>query len=768
MQEARRFSTLFKKYRLKAEFSTLSELGNALAEKGLIYEDSIFSHWQKGDRLPNRAALLKLLEIFAEHQSIRTLAEANEFLESAGEGYLTKQELENIQFSFVEQTPPFHVPNQIENFTGREKLIKKIRKEIASNNILLIHGAPGVGKSALAIRLGHLLHNKFPDGVLWYRLDTSDVMDILLSIAFAYGVDIGHIQDKEIRASTVRSILASKRVLLIFDNVELKNDIRLILPNHKGCFVILTSRYANLSIPTRHINILLETFSTEETLLLFKTILGDQYLVKNKSHILELAVTVGYLPLALHIFAKELKKGSVSVTELLEEVKQDVLALQELSYGDKNLYSAINFSFELLDYKAKKIFLSFAVFEGKDFSIESVAYINNVSIPETKKVLSNLKSSSLIEQSSKTRYRMHPMIKKFLRTKSDNPSLFPKAAKYYEQFLGEFDKTFLKSYPNIKQESDNVLYIFRKCYELHYWDEVIALWNPLEMLLYATNQLNKMRYLYQIVKIHKRGINIFQKILIACFCFLIIFWILLFTSGLKTSFWNYLYGLSFALAPLIGGIMGFFIAKSWGLFKSLVGKAVLFISGGLFTWGLGGMIWSYYNFFLSNPVPYPSLADFGFLASYPLWTIGVISLPRAIGGKFGFKRWYGKLFIVFIPFFVLALSYYLVVFVTKSAVVFAPFTSYVKLFFDIAYPAGDAILLTTALILGVSFKFFGGKYKLSIYSILIGFIALYIADFLFSYTTTANIYYNGSIVDLAFTIGLSLVTFGVLGFRSDS
>lgn len=94
--EISKFPTLFKKYRLKAGFATLSSLGMVLADKGLIYEDSIFSHWQKGDRLPNRGALLKLLEIFAQRHSIRSLNEANEFLASTGEGYLTREEANEL------------------------------------------------------------------------------------------------------------------------------------------------------------------------------------------------------------------------------------------------------------------------------------------------------------------------------------------------------------------------------------------------------------------------------------------------------------------------------------------------------------------------------------------------------------------------------------------------------------------------------------------------------------------------------------------------
>jgi hypothetical protein len=46
------FAQLFKKYRLRAEFDTFASFGDALAEKGYFYEESIFFHWQKGTRIP--------------------------------------------------------------------------------------------------------------------------------------------------------------------------------------------------------------------------------------------------------------------------------------------------------------------------------------------------------------------------------------------------------------------------------------------------------------------------------------------------------------------------------------------------------------------------------------------------------------------------------------------------------------------------------------------------------------------------------------------
>lgn len=105
------FGELFKKYRLKSEFSTLSEFGNALAQEGFVYEDSIYSHWQKNVRVPkDRKLLLAIISIFIEREGMRTAADINGFLESTGQGYLTPEELvgvaKNTHFQEDSITPP--------------------------------------------------------------------------------------------------------------------------------------------------------------------------------------------------------------------------------------------------------------------------------------------------------------------------------------------------------------------------------------------------------------------------------------------------------------------------------------------------------------------------------------------------------------------------------------------------------------------------------------------------------------------------------------
>lgn len=415
------FQILFRKYRLKAEFSTLSQLGFALAEKGLIYEDSIFSHWQKGTRIPqSRNVLLKLLEIFIERKAVTSIDQANEFLSSSGQGYLSEEELRKV--ALKPESVIFQVPNEIVNFSGRKDIITRLAyQENIIGKVILIHGVAGVGKTALAIKLGHLLKDQFKDGVLWYKVERDNIMDILLSIAHTLGEDISNISDKQVRATVVRSLLISKNALLFLDSGELNDDIHLLIPNSQFCTTIITSQKSYLKIPIQYIDIKLEPFTDKEALVFFIEILKDKYTHSDTDAILKLGKRVGNLPLTLHILARELLHSKITITRLQTLLNQENNVFGDLYYENKNLYATIAVSYKKLDIRMKSILASASIFQGKDFSAKSTAYINGFSTVETTKMLQNLVDLSLIEHSTKNRYRIHPAIREFVRDKLDYP-----------------------------------------------------------------------------------------------------------------------------------------------------------------------------------------------------------------------------------------------------------------------------------------------------------------------------------------------------------
>jgi hypothetical protein len=256
--------------------------------------------------------------------------------------------------------------------------------------------------------------------------------------------------------------------------------------------------------------------------------------------------------------------------------------------------------------------------------------------------------------------------------------------------------------------------------------------------------------------------NFFTSVLVLTYVISLVWWIFLDRSAEEVPLSNYLYTLLEGIIPIFGGLGGLLLAKKWGLFSSIIGRSLFFLSLGLVSWGIGTIIFvGYYNLLLGVEIPYPSLADVAYIVSWPLWGIGMIYLSRATGAKYALHNTSGKSVLIIIPLAIIALSYYLLVHVARGGVISAS-EGLAKVFFDLAYPIGDVVILTlVTLIYGLSFKYFGGKYKFAIYVLLLGFIVNYFADFSFSYQTTLETFVPGGLSDLLFTTAMFALSFGV-------
>ncbi len=111
MKEQNSFATLFRTFRLKSGISTLTEFADKLAEQeGIVYENSLYTKWQQGKRIPHdRKTILKLIHFFHTHNAITTIDEANQLLTSTGLSPLTTDEMGDVEFvnkSQIAQTVP--------------------------------------------------------------------------------------------------------------------------------------------------------------------------------------------------------------------------------------------------------------------------------------------------------------------------------------------------------------------------------------------------------------------------------------------------------------------------------------------------------------------------------------------------------------------------------------------------------------------------------------------------------------------------------------
>lgn len=87
------FGELFKDFRLKSGFSSVSKFCEALAKEGYFYEESLFFHWQNNTRIPkDRNFLYTIMLVLVKNGGITSLTDVNGLFESANQGYITKLE----------------------------------------------------------------------------------------------------------------------------------------------------------------------------------------------------------------------------------------------------------------------------------------------------------------------------------------------------------------------------------------------------------------------------------------------------------------------------------------------------------------------------------------------------------------------------------------------------------------------------------------------------------------------------------------------------
>lgn len=496
------FALLFKKYRLRSEIETLSEFGDILAEEGMVYETSLFTKWQSGYRTPHdRRLLLTIIRVFNKRGGIRLIREANALLEASGQGYMTEAEVSDIpalhrQFSF-------QAPRKIAHYIGRQIYISKATNALTEGKVVLLYGPPGIGKTVIAGGIGHDIAHQFPDGVYWYQLQSSSVMDILASIAEIWGHNVRNIEDLTIRASVVRSLLVNTKALFIFDNLEQEDDIDFLLPNTRSCGVLFTSIHPCIHARGIDERIQIRPFTRNEAHYLFNEILGEVYTQTHSKDILKLYSLVEGLPLALHVVAKQVLHYRKSLESLIHQIENTRTNLSDYEYENKSISSVLQICFERLKPNQKTVFTSLAVFAGRDFSVQAVANINRITVAEAHRHLEHLYSFSLIDQANHIRYRMHPFIRIFALSHVSQDR-YIMAMRYYLRTIKKQKKTYFLF---VRRELDNILPLLDKALSTEAWSTVSEIWEYLSDYLWNAGRWDDLKryskHIYKLSDKHK-------------------------------------------------------------------------------------------------------------------------------------------------------------------------------------------------------------------------------------------------------------------------
>ncbi len=314
---------------------------------------------------------------------------------------------------------------------GREATITDIAArlapaEITGGTTVLLVGPGGIGKSALAVAVGHRLAPVFPDGQLFVDLhgaqpDPVDPYAVLGRVLRALGVPRADVPaDPDERLAAYRSVLADRRMLLVLDDAAAEEQVRPLLPPVDGCATIVTSR--------RHLGALVgatrwtvPALDRDDAVRLLARIAGDGRIAGEPVAATQVADACGHTPLALCVAAGRLAvRSHWTVAELGRRLTAEHGRLDVLSFGDLDVRASIGLSYQALRPEQRQLLRRLGLLWTPDWP----AWVADELCPgPAEPHLDELVNVHLVEAigvdgAGQQRFRLHDLIAEFARERA--------------------------------------------------------------------------------------------------------------------------------------------------------------------------------------------------------------------------------------------------------------------------------------------------------------------------------------------------------------
>jgi tetratricopeptide (TPR) repeat protein/transcriptional regulator with XRE-family HTH domain len=335
------------------------------------------------------------------------------------------------------RTPASSVPQQLPSglmhFTGREAELKALTTVLDETGmaagalpVLAITGAPGVGKTSLALHWAHQVVDRFPDGQLYVNLrgfgpsgTATRPGAAIRGFLDALDVPADRIPDDPARQEALyRTVLAGKRVLVVADNVRDAEAVRPLLPGSSGCAVLATSRdrLMGLAVANGASIIPLEPFTDSEADELLIRRLGPERVAAEPEAAAALIKISSRLPLALGIAAAlTAAQPGRPIVSLVSELSGYASPLMALDTGDPMTTAAavISWSYRHLSAPVADVFRALGLHPGPDVSVAAVASLSGRPAATAQAALRQLVEASLVAGQVPGRYTLHDLLRRF-------------------------------------------------------------------------------------------------------------------------------------------------------------------------------------------------------------------------------------------------------------------------------------------------------------------------------------------------------------------
>ncbi|NKE62896.1 tetratricopeptide repeat protein [Lentzea sp. PSKA42] len=320
-------------------------------------------------------------------------------------------------------------------FVGRDSEIAELCTRLSGAGprtvvISAIDGTGGIGKTALAVHVAHLLADRFPDGQLFIDLqgfspNSTPVSpdDALRRLLAGLGVDQKNLPDD--LAGMYRSVLAERRVLVLLDNAFNAEQVRPLLPGVSSSAVLVTSRnrLSGLVVSGGAHRVTLDVLPEAQALALLRSVIGHR-LDAEPQAARELVRLCCALPLALRVAAERVSIGpnrtlAALVDELAKE-RLDVLEADETTA----VRATFSWSYRALAPEAARMFRLLGLHPGPSPSLGAAAALAGLPSRAARRLLDVLCAGHLVDEIALRRYNFHDLLRTYAHEKAldDEPA----------------------------------------------------------------------------------------------------------------------------------------------------------------------------------------------------------------------------------------------------------------------------------------------------------------------------------------------------------
>jgi len=318
------------------------------------------------------------------------------------------------------------LPRDITSFTGRQQELREL-VDAASGaaesggvvGVCAIGGMAGIGKTALVVHAAYRMLPQFPDGQLFADLrgytagqvpaEPGEILDMFLR---QLGVDAADLPaNLDERSGVLRDRLASKRVLMVLDNVAAESQVRPLLPGEGGSLVVITSR-ASLAGLEDVQWIGLDVLPAGQATVLLASLVGPERAAAEPEALRQVRDFCGCLPLALRIAGQNLAvRPSWTVARLARMLTDEQGRLEALKAGDREVRSAFMVSYRQLPESDARMFRLLGLYPGPDLDVSAAASLAGIETADARLVLDRLARAHLITETASGRFGMHDLLR---------------------------------------------------------------------------------------------------------------------------------------------------------------------------------------------------------------------------------------------------------------------------------------------------------------------------------------------------------------------